>query len=258
MSHAAVDIVVARATRPSPVEACRFHFPEPRLADADGLLATGGDFEPATLLAAYRQGIFPWPVDGVDLLWWSPDPRAVLPPDGLHVSRSLARTLRRGRFRVTIDAAFDDVVAGCAERRGADEATWITPRIREAYARLHRLGWAHSVEVWADGALAGGLYGVSIGALFAAESMFHRASDASKVAVVALAQHARAVGAAGHHLVERGVDRDAEAPAAQRARERARDVHAVGRENGARIGRPPEQVDAVHRPRKDPLSIRGQ
>jgi leucyl/phenylalanyl-tRNA--protein transferase len=192
VSHAAVDIVVARATRPSPVEACRFHFPEPRLADADGLLATGGDFEPATLLAAYRQGIFPWPVDGVDLLWWSPDPRAVLPPDGVHVSRSLARTLRRGRFRVTIDAAFDEVMAGCADR--VDDETWITPAIRDAYARLHRLGWAHSVEVWADGALAGGLYGVSIGALFAAESMFHRASDASKVAVVALAQHARAVG----------------------------------------------------------------
>ena len=123
-----------------------------------------------------------------------PDPRAILPPDGVHVSRSLARTLRRGRFRVTIDAAFEDVVSGCAERRGADDATWITPGIRDAYARLHRLGWAHSVEVWADGALAGGLYGVSIGALFAAESMFHRVSDASKVAVIALAQHARAVG----------------------------------------------------------------
>jgi leucyl/phenylalanyl-tRNA--protein transferase len=190
--HTAVDIVVARATRPSPVGACRFHFPDPRLADGGGLLATGGDFEPATLLAAYRQGIFPWPVDGVDLLWWSPDPRAVLPPDGVHVSRSLARTLRRRRFRVTIDAAFDEVMAGCADR--AEDETWITPTIRNAYARLHRLGWAHSVEVWTDGALAGGLYGVSIGALFAAESMFHRASDASKVALVALAQHARAVG----------------------------------------------------------------
>jgi len=152
----------------------------------------GGDLEPATLLAAYRQGIFPWPVEGIDLLWWSPDPRAVLPPDGMHVSRSLARTLRRGRFRVTIDAAFDEVVAGCADRE--DSETWITPAIRDAYAHLHRLGWAHSVEVWADGALAGGLYGVSIGALFAAESMFHRVSDASKVALVALVQHARAVG----------------------------------------------------------------
>jgi leucyl/phenylalanyl-tRNA--protein transferase len=189
----ALDVVVAQATRPAPVGPCRFHFPDPREADADGLLASGGDLEPATLLGAYRQGVFPWPADGVDLLWWSPDPRAVLPPDGVHVSRSLARTLRRRGFRVTIDAAFDDVVAGCADRGPGDE-TWITPPIREAYARLHRLGWAHSVEVWADGALAGGLYGVSVGALFAAESMFHRVTDASKVALVALAQHARAVG----------------------------------------------------------------
>ncbi len=153
----ALDVVVARATRPAAVGPCRFHFPDPREADAEGLLATGGDLEPATLLAAYRQGVFPWPADGVDLLWWSPDPRAVLPPDGVHVSRSLARALRRRRFRVTIDAAFEDVIAGCAERRGADDETWITPALRQAYVRLHQLGWAHSVEVWADGALAGGV-----------------------------------------------------------------------------------------------------
>jgi leucyl/phenylalanyl-tRNA--protein transferase len=191
--HPVLDVVVARATPPAPVGPCRFHFPDPREADADGLLATGCDLEPATLLAAYRQGVFPWPADGVDLLWWSPDPRAVLPPDGVHVSRSLARRLRRGRFRVTIDAAFDDVVAGCADR-GVTEETWITPAMRHAYARLHRLGWAHSIEVWVDGTLAGGLYGVAVGALFAAESMFHRVTDASKVALVALAQHARTVG----------------------------------------------------------------
>ena len=189
-----LEVVVAHARRPARVGRSRFQFPDPREADADGLLATGGDLEPSTLLAAYRQGVFPWPVDGIDLVWWSPDPRAVLPPHGLHVSRSLARTLRRGRFRVTIDAAFDDVMAGCAERRGEDDDTWITPGICKAYAQLHRLGWAHSVEVWEHGALAGGLYGVSVGALFAAESMFHRATDASKVALVALAQHARAVG----------------------------------------------------------------
>jgi leucyl/phenylalanyl-tRNA--protein transferase len=189
-----LEVVVAQARRPARVGRSRFHFPDPRKADADGLLATGGDLEPPTLLAAYRQGVFPWPIDGIDLVWWSPDPRAVLPPQGLHVSRSLARTLRRGRFRITIDAAFDEVLAGCAEPRGEDDDTWITPAIRKAYVQLHRLGWAHSVEVWADGALAGGLYGVSIGALFAAESMFHRAKDASKVALVALAQHARAVG----------------------------------------------------------------
>lgn len=193
MSHPTLDVVVTRPGCPSPVGACRVRFPDPREADADGLLASGGDLEPPTLLAAYRRGVFPWPADGVDLLWWSPDPRAVLPPDGVHVSRSLARTLRRGGFRVTIDAAFDDVVAGCADRVDDDE-TWITPAIRDAYARLHRLGWAHSLEVWIDGALAGGLYGVAIGGLFSAESMFHRRTDASKVALVALAQHARAVG----------------------------------------------------------------
>lgn len=194
MTHPALDVVVAHATRPARVGPCRFDFPDARSAHADGLLAVGGDLEPATLLAAYRRGVFPWPADGVDLLWWSPDPRAVLPPDGVHVSRSLARTLRRGRFRVTIDADFDAVVAACAAPRVGEDGTWITPAIRQAYGRLHRLGWAHSVEVWAEGALAGGLYGVAIGALFAAESMFHRVSDASKVALVALAQHARAVG----------------------------------------------------------------
>ncbi len=194
MTDLSLDVVVARATRPVPVGACRFRFPDPRQADADGLLATGGDLEPPTVLAAYRQGVFPWPADDVDLLWWSPDPRAVLPPDGVHVSRSLARTLRRGGFRVTINAAFEDVIAGCAAPRRTEDETWITPGLRAAYVRLHELGWAHSVEVWADGALAGGLYGVAIGGLFAAESMFTRVRDASKVALVALAQRARAVG----------------------------------------------------------------
>jgi leucyl/phenylalanyl-tRNA---protein transferase len=194
VTHPALEVVVARATRPAAVGPCRFQFPDPREADADGLLASGGDFEPATLLAAYRHGVFPWPMDGIDLLWWSPDPRAILPPDGIHVSRSLARTLRSRRFRVTIDAAFDDVITACAGPRASDDDTWITPAIRGAYGHLHRLGWAHSIEVWADGTLAGGLYGVAIGALFAAESMFHRVSDASKVALIALGQHARAVG----------------------------------------------------------------
>jgi leucyl/phenylalanyl-tRNA--protein transferase len=188
-----LDVVVARATPPAPLPACRFRFPDPRRAGADGLVASGGDLEPATLIAAYRRGIFPWPADGIDLLWWSPDPRAIVPIDGLHVSRRLARTLRRPRFRVTIDADFAGVIAGCADR-GA-EATWITPALRAAYQRLHGLGWAHSVEAWTpDGALAGGLYGVAVGGLFAAESMFHRATDASKVALVALVQHCRACG----------------------------------------------------------------
>jgi leucyl/phenylalanyl-tRNA---protein transferase len=186
-----IEVVVAPTPRPAVLAPCRFEFPDPARADAEGLLAEGGDLEPSTLIAAYRAGIFPWPYEEHELLWWSPDPRAILPLDGLHVSRSLARLLRQGRFRVTLNAAFPDVIAGCADR----EETWITPALRAAYVRLHTLGWAHSVEVWApDGALAGGLYGVAVGALFSAESMFHRVRDASKVALVALVAHARRVG----------------------------------------------------------------
>jgi leucyl/phenylalanyl-tRNA--protein transferase len=185
--------VVAGRRTPVPLPRCRLRFPDPRRADATGLVATGGDLEPSTLVAAYRRGIFPWPAEGLDLLWWSPDPRAIVPLDGLHVSRRLAQTLRQHRFRVTVDADFAAVIAGCADR-GAEE-TWITPALRAAYERLHALGWAHSVEVWTrDGALAGGLYGVAVGGLFAAESMFHTATDASKIALVALVQQCRAAG----------------------------------------------------------------
>jgi leucyl/phenylalanyl-tRNA--protein transferase len=188
-----LEVAVAPAARPAPLAACRFRFPDPRRAGADGLVAGGGDLEPSTLIAAYRRGIFPWPAEGVDLLWWSPDPRAVIPVDGLHVSRRLRQTLGQQRFRVTIDADFAGVIAACADR--GDDETWITPALRAAYERLHALGWAHSVEVWTtDGALAGGLYGVAIGGLFAAESMFHRVTDASKVALVALVQQCRASG----------------------------------------------------------------
>ena len=188
-----LDITVAPTTPPARLPACRFRFPDPEAADAEGLVASGGDLEPATVVAAYRAGIFPWPLDAETLLWWSPDPRAVLPLDALHVSRRLARTVRTGRFRLTVNAAFGAVVDGCADRA----ETWITPAIRAAYGRLHALGWAHSVEVWtAEGALAGGLYGVAVGGLFAAESMFHRVRDASKVALVALVEHARRRGIA--------------------------------------------------------------
>jgi leucyl/phenylalanyl-tRNA---protein transferase len=185
-----LPIEVRPTPPPSAVGRARFSFPDPRKTDAEGFVAHGGDLEPATLIAAYRRGIFPWPFDGHELLWWSPDPRAVIPVEALRVSRRLARTLRRGAFRVTINAAFDEVVAACATRN----ETWITPGIRHAYGRLHALGWAHSVEVWRQGALAGGLYGLAIGGLFAAESMFHRAADASKIAMVALVQHACDVG----------------------------------------------------------------
>ena len=152
----------------------------------------GGDLEPATIVEAYRNGMFPWPHQGIDTLWWSPDPRAVLPVDGLHVPRRLARTVRQGRFRATLDAAFPQVIRWCAVR---DEGTWITPGMLRAYCRLHELGWAHSFEIWTpDGDLAGGLYGLGVGGLFGAESMFHRATDASKLAMVAMVQHARRIG----------------------------------------------------------------
>lgn len=182
---------MAVAIEPPPTP---WHFPDPATADADGVVGVGADREPGTVLAAYRRGIFPMPVaSGQVLGWWSPDPRAVLPLDGLRVSRSLRRSCRR--YRITFDAAFDDVIAACADPRRAHG--WITDDIQVAYRELHRLGWAHSVEAWAvdDGALAGGLYGIAIGGLFAGESMFHRRIDASKVALVALVDHLRKVGA---------------------------------------------------------------
>lgn len=155
-------------------------------APGHGCLAAGGDLEPGTILAAYRSGIFPWPDPDGRLLWWSPDPRAILPLDGFHASRSLARLRRQGRYRVTRDRDCPGVIAGCADR---PEGTWVTPAMRRAYERLHVLGWVHSVEVWDDRlALVGGVYGVAIGRFFAAESMFHRAPNASKIALAELVE----------------------------------------------------------------------
>src|SRR4051812_45975960 len=161
---------------------------------ADQPVAIGGDLEPDTLVGAYCSGLFPMPVGDrrrTVLAWWSPDPRAIIPLDGLRVSRSLRRSVRG--FHIHIDTAFEDVIDSCADpsRPGG----WIDDEIREAYTRLHSLGWAHSVEAWCDGELAGGLYGVAIGGLFAGESMFHRMTDASKVALVGLVEHLRAIGA---------------------------------------------------------------
>ncbi len=156
------------------------------MADAepnpDGLVAVGADLAPGTLLAAYRAGMFPMPVTRRKLGWFSPDPRAVLPVGGMHVSRSLRRSL--GRFEVTVDAAFTEVVRACGDPRRPHG--WIDEDIVAAYSELHRLGWAHSVEAWREGELAGGVYGVSIGSFFAGESMFHTATDASKVVLVHL------------------------------------------------------------------------
>jgi leucyl/phenylalanyl-tRNA--protein transferase len=164
----------------------RWAFPPAEDAPTRAPLGIGADLEPGTLLAAYRAGIFPWPDDAGRLLWWSPDPRAVMPLDGFHESRSLARARRR--FVLTRNRAFADVMRGCGSTHGP---TWITPGMLNAYVRLHELGWAHSIEVWRGGELVGGVYGVAVGGLFAAESMFHRARDASKAALAALVDHLR-------------------------------------------------------------------
>jgi leucyl/phenylalanyl-tRNA--protein transferase len=170
-------------------------FPDPRRADPDGLLAVGGDLSPERLMAAYASGIFPWFDDSSPILWWSPDPRLVLEPAALHVPRSLARTIRRATYRVTADAAFERVIRSCAQtERPGQAGTWITEEMVAAYLRLHELGLAHSFEAWAGEALAGGLYGVSLGAAFFGESMFARSPDASKVAFVRGVEHLRAHG----------------------------------------------------------------
>jgi leucyl/phenylalanyl-tRNA--protein transferase len=170
-----------------PIEppACRYVFPSPSDADPEGIVGIGADLEPGTVLAAYRAGLFPMRVmlDG-PLAWWSPDPRGILPLDGLHVSRSLRRAGRR--FSATIDTDFHSVIQACADPDRPHG--WIDASFVDAYCELHRLGWAHSVEVWSDDELVGGVYGIAIGGFFAGESMFHRATDASKVALVALVE----------------------------------------------------------------------
>ncbi len=157
--------------------------PEAALDEPDGLLAWGGDLAPERLLAAYRRGIFPWYSEDEPILWWCPSRRCVLPTAEIHVSRSLARSLRQGRFSLTADRAFHEVVNGCAEGR---EQTWITADMRHAYRELHELGYGHSIEVWEGGELSGGLYGLALGRMFFGESMYSRARDASKVAMVSL------------------------------------------------------------------------
>jgi leucyl/phenylalanyl-tRNA--protein transferase len=163
-------------------------FPPGELAGPDGLLAIGGDLSPQRLLLAYSRGLFPWPHDGLPLMWFCPDPRMVIVPQELRVSRSLRARLRQGQYQVRFDTDFAGVVAACAGTpRPGQDGTWITPEIQRAYLRLHEMGLAHSVETWDDGRLVGGLYGVSLGAAFFGESMFASARDASKVALVALA-----------------------------------------------------------------------
>lgn len=161
------------------------------MREPNGLLAAGGDLSPERLQAAYRHGCFPWYQDGQPLLWWSPDPRTVLYPEELHVSRSLRKRLRLCDLEVTFDRAFAEVIRGCAAPRTYADGTWITTPMQDAYIKLHQLGHAHSVEVWRDGLLVGGLYGLAMGQLFFGESMFSRTTDASKVGFVTLVERLR-------------------------------------------------------------------
>lgn len=171
-----------------------YPFPDPRSAPAEGLLAYGGDLVPERLVAAYAQGIFPW-YDKDPILWFSPDPRVVLVPGQLRVNRTLAKNLRRARYEVRFDSAFRSVIEACAEvPRPGQAGTWITDEMVEAYCALHEIGFAHSAEAWQDGELMGGVYGVSLGAVFFGESMFARGSDASKVAFVHLVRHIERLG----------------------------------------------------------------
>ena len=163
-------------------------FPEVSLAlqDPDGLLAIGGDLSEKRILAAYRQGIFPWYSDDQPVLWWSPNPRMVLYPDNLHISKSLRKKLRKGNYSITFDNAFDQVVDECSAPRNYTDDTWITDEMKQAYIRLHQSGYAHSVECWHDQELIGGLYGIAIGKVFFGESMFAKKTDASKIAFIYL------------------------------------------------------------------------
>jgi leucyl/phenylalanyl-tRNA--protein transferase len=165
-------------------------FPPPDYADPSGLLAVGGDLSSERLLEAYRLGIFPWYSDDQPILWWSPDPRLTLDIADFKISRSLGKTLRRGQFKVTFDRAFEEVIQACASvPREAQNGTWITQEMQEAYINLHGLGYAHSVESWLGDKLVGGLYGVSLGKAFFGESMFHLQADASKVALASLVEN---------------------------------------------------------------------
>ena len=162
-------------------------FPSPEQASAEGIVAVGGDLQPERVMLAYRKGIFPWFESDDFLLWWSPDPRMVLFPDRLKVSKSMRTVLRKKQFEVTFNKGFDQVVEACAKvKRFGQNGTWITPGLMEVYSTLHTQGHAHSVEVWEEGSLVGGLYGIDLGTVFCGESMFSKSSNASKVALIYL------------------------------------------------------------------------
>lgn len=177
------------------------YFPPADQAPEEGIVLVGGRLSPAWLLDAYRHGIFPWPIfgDRDPMVWWSPDPRGILELNGVHVSRRLRRTMRSGRFQMTCNRDFEGVIHGCAQTNGRPQNSWLTRRMIRAYLTLHALGHAHSVEAWYGDQLAGGVYGVAIGGLFSAESMFYMVRDASKVALVSLVAH---LGARGFQLLD--------------------------------------------------------
>lgn len=190
-----------------------FADPATALASPNGLLSAGGDLAPERLLYAYEHGIFPWFEPGQPILWWSPDPRCVLAPSRFHLARRLRRSLRRSALTITWNRAFDKVIVACSRRRGPQFGTWITPAMVRAYSELHRLGWAHSVEVWQEERLVGGVYGPAIGRAFFGESMFSGIRDASKVALLALCRHLDAQGfrlldcqVASPHLLSLGAE----------------------------------------------------
>jgi len=178
-----------RSRRHPPVLDRTTRLPDPSSANEDGLVAVGADLSVERLREAYSNGIFPW--SAAPPTWWSPDPRAVMEFDDLHVSRRLRQKLRQGRFRATFDQAFDRVILACAKAPRQDDGTWISPVLAAAYSRFHRAGFAHSVEVWNDDRLVGGIYGVALGGVFAGESMFHTESDGSKAALYYLVEHLR-------------------------------------------------------------------
>jgi leucyl/phenylalanyl-tRNA---protein transferase len=169
-------------------------FPPVELADQSGILAVGGDLSPERLIEAYSRGIFPWYSEGDPIIWWSPDPRFVLFPDELYVSKTMRQVLRRGVFSITFDTDFRSVIQGCQEPRKKERGTWITAEMMDAYVRLHELGLTHSVEVWQEGSLAGGLYGVSLGRCFFGESMFTRVPNGSKAALITLVRRLEELG----------------------------------------------------------------
>jgi len=176
-----------RAKNPIPVLRPEPWFPKPDAANSEGLVAIGGDLSVERLLLAYRSGIFPWTV--APLTWWSPDPRGIFELNAFHVSGSLAKFLKKEPFQITTDQACREVIEACARSRPGRHSTWISPEFIEAYTRLHRAGYVHSVECWQGGRLVGGIYGVALGGLFAGESMFHEVSNGSKVALYHLIQH---------------------------------------------------------------------